>query len=55
MDSVLKKLEGRSIKEKLNFVVKFALVMMAIMGVAAGLGASMLNSQVKEEIGRAHV
>ena len=48
MDAILRKLEGRSIKDKLNFVVKFALVMMAVMGIAAGIGAFMLNRQVKE-------
>ncbi len=48
MDAILRKLEGKSIKEKLNFVVTFALVMMVIMGVAAGIGAFMLNVQAKE-------
>lgn len=48
MDVILRKLEGKSIKEKLNFVVKFALAMMVIMGLAAGMGAFMLNLQAKE-------
>lgn len=48
MNVLVKQLEGKSIKNKLNFVVKFALIMMAVMGIAAGLGAFMLNSQVKE-------
>lgn len=48
MNAFLKQLDGKSIKDKLNFVVKFALVMMAVMGVAAGIGAFMLNMQVKD-------
>ncbi|MBQ6845368.1 MAG: MCP four helix bundle domain-containing protein [Agathobacter sp.] len=48
MNVLLKQIEGKKIKEKLNFVVKFALVMMAVMGIAAGLGAFMLNQQVKD-------
>lgn len=48
MNVLLKQIEGKKISDKLNFVVKFALVMMAVMGIAAGIGAFMLNSQVKE-------
>lgn len=48
MDAILRKLEGKSIKEKLNFVVKFALTMMVVMGIAAGIGAFMLNLQAKD-------
>ena len=48
MNVLLRNLEGKSIKEKLNFVVKVALVMMAVMGIAAGIGAFMLNNQVKD-------
>ncbi len=48
MNVLLKQIEGKKIEEKLNFVVKFALVMMAVMGIAAGLGAFMLNRQVKD-------
>ena len=48
MNALLSKLEGKSIKEKLSFVVKFALIMMAVMGVAAAMGAFMLNNQVKD-------
>ena len=47
MNGLLSNLEGKKINEKLNFVVKVALVLMAIMGVAAGIGAFMLNNQVK--------
>ncbi len=48
MNILLKQIEGKKIEDKLNFVVKFALVMMAVMGIAAGLGAFMLNQQVKD-------
>ena len=48
MNALMKQIEGKNISDKLNFVVKFALVMMAVMGIAAGIGAFMLNSQVKE-------
>ena len=48
MNVLVKRLEGKTIKEKLNFLIRFALIMMAVMGVAAGLGAFMLNSQVKD-------
>lgn len=48
MNLLMKQIEGRNINDKLNFVVKFALVMMAVMGIAAGLGAFMLNTQVKD-------
>lgn len=48
MNVFMKQLEGKKIEEKLNAVVKFALVMMAVMGIAAGIGAFMLNQQVKD-------
>lgn len=48
MKGIIKKLDGKSIKDKLNFVVKVALVLMAVMGIAAGIGAFMLNTQVKD-------
>lgn len=48
MNLLLKQIEDKKISDKLNFVVKFALVMMAVMGIAAGFGAFMLNSQVKD-------
>ena len=48
MNALMRQIEGKKINEKLNFVVKFALVMMAVMGIAAGMGAFMLNQQVKD-------
>lgn len=48
MNVFLRKLEGKNIKEKLNFVVRVALVLMAVMGISAGIGAFMLNMQVKD-------
>lgn len=48
MEVLIKNLEGKSIKYKLNFVVRLAIVLMLIMGLAAGIGAFMLNSQARE-------
>ena len=48
MEKFMERFEGKSIRVKLNFVVKFAISMMLIMGIAAGLGAYMLNQQTDE-------
>lgn len=48
MKGILKLLQEKNIKDRLNLVVRIALAMMIIMGVAAGIGAFMLNSQAKD-------
>lgn len=48
MEKLLKRLEGKSIRYKLNFVVKFMIGMMLVMGVAALIGAFELNTQSTE-------
>ena len=48
MEKLLKRLEGKSIRYKLNFVVKFMIGMMLVMGVAALIGAFELHTQSAE-------
>lgn len=48
MKGITRFLKGKSIKGKLNFVVRFMIVMMAVMGIAAGIGAFELRAQTHE-------
>ncbi|MBR4027044.1 MAG: MCP four helix bundle domain-containing protein [Lachnospiraceae bacterium] len=48
MGKIISLLEKRNIRGKLSFIVQFAIIMMIIMGLVAGMGAFMLNKQAKE-------
>ena len=48
MNLLLRQIEGKKIKDKLYFVVGFALVMMVILGLSTEACALLLNTQVKK-------
>ncbi len=48
MNAFMEKLSKKSVKEKLDFMSRFSIIAMIIMGIGAVIGALELNSQTKE-------
>lgn len=48
MNKIMATMNEKNIKDKLNFVVKFMISLMVIMGIVAGIGAFELNVQTNE-------
>ena len=48
MGAFMEKFSKKSVKAKLNFMSKFSIIAMVIMGIGAVIGAMELNMQTKE-------